>query len=382
MAGPADSQAFGLRLDVRQVNTLLLVLSGSWRTRHGLPETSEVEATLSRHAGLHRVSFETSHLGDWDSALVSFLMRLEALTAERDLELDVSNLPRGARRLLKLALAVPEARGTQTRAEPKSLAPRLGIRTLAALQAFDEVTGFIGEVTLMFGRFLAGRANYRRSDFVLMLQESGARALPIVTLISLLVGLILAFVSAIQLEPFGAGIYVADLVGIAMAREMAPIMTGIVMAGRTGAAIAAQIGAMQSNEEIDALTTLGLSPIDFLVLPRMLALILMMPLLCIYADVMGILGGWIVGVGTLNLTSTAYWTETRLAVDLSDFAIGLVKSVVFGAIVAIAGCLRGLQSGRNAAAVGDAATAAVVTGIVGIIVADAVFAVVTNALGI
>src|SRR3546814_507817 len=153
---------------------------------------------------------------------------------------------------------------------------------------------FLGETALMFGRFLAGLATYRRPDFLLTLQECGAQALPIVTIISLLVGLILAFVGAVQLEQFGAEIYVADLVGIAMAREMGAIMTGIVMAGRTGAAFAAQIGTMQGNEEIDALTTLGISPIDFLVLPRMLALMLMMPLLCIYADLTGILGGWLV----------------------------------------------------------------------------------------
>jgi phospholipid/cholesterol/gamma-HCH transport system permease protein len=212
--------------------------------------------------------------------------------------------------------------------------------------------------------------------------DCGAAALPIVTLISFLVGLILAFVGAVQLQQFGAQIYVADLVGIAMAREMGALMAAIIMSGRTGAAFAAQLGTMQVNEEIDALSTFGLSSMDFLVLPRMIALIAMMPLLCIYADLMGILGGALVGVGMLHLSVTQYANETIQGVHLSDFAVGLVKSSVFGVIVAIAGCMRGIQSGRSASAVGLAATSAVVTAIVFIIVTDGLFAVLTNVLGV
>jgi phospholipid/cholesterol/gamma-HCH transport system permease protein len=214
------------------------------------------------------------------------------------------------------------------------------------------------------------------------MQECGARALPIVSLISLLVGLILAFVGAIQLQQFGAQIYVADLVGIAMVREMGAMMTAIVMAGRTGAAFAAQLGTMQVNEEIDAFSTLGFSPIDFLVLPRMLALILMMPLLCIYADAMGILGGALVGVAMLDLTITEYFIETQGAIDMVDIMVGVVKSAVFGVLVALAGCLRGIQCGRSAQAVGLATTSAVVMGIVFIIVTDGIFSVITEAVGI
>ncbi|UCF33990.1 MAG: ABC transporter permease [Phycisphaerales bacterium] len=241
---------------------------------------------------------------------------------------------------------------------------------------------FIGEATIALGAFLRGRASYRRSELMLIIQECGAQALPIVSLISFLVGLILAFVGAVQLMQFGAQIYVADLVGIAMVREMGAMMAAIIMAGRTGAAFAAQLGTMTVNEEIDALKTLGISPMEFLVLPRMLALILMMPLLCLYADLVGMLGGLLVGVGMLDITFVEYFNQTVGAVDLNDIALGVVKSAVFGVLVALSGCLRGMQSGRSASAVGVAATSAVVTAIVFIIVTDAIFAVVTNIIGV
>ena len=217
---------------------------------------------------------------------------------------------------------------------------------------------------------------------MLFLQQCGAQALGIVTLISFLVGLILAFIGAVQLRKFGAQIYVADLVGLAVTREMGAIMTGVILAGRTGAAFAAQLGTMQVNEEIDALLTMGISPMEFLVLPRMLALMLMMPLLCVYADLVGILAGLLVSTTLLQMPLLEYLNETRRAVDLVDCGIGVCKSVVFGALVALAGCLRGMQSGRSAAAVGAAATSAVVTGIVWIIASDGLFAVLMERLGI
>ncbi|MEE9146976.1 MAG: ABC transporter permease, partial [Candidatus Tectomicrobia bacterium] len=232
------------------------------------------------------------------------------------------------------------------------------------------------------GKFVLGRARFRRSDLALILQETGSQALPIVSLISFLVGLILAFMGAVQLQQFGAQIYVADLVGLGMAREMAAIMTGIIMSGRTGAAFAAQLGTMQVNEEIDALTTMGISPMEFLVLPRILALALMMPLLCVYAILLGCLGGVVVATGMLDLSLTEYLNETVQAVGVTDIAVGVFKGAVFGVVVAIAGCLRGMQCGRSAQAVGTAATSAVVMGIVLIIVLDGIFAVITQTLGV
>ena len=223
---------------------------------------------------------------------------------------------------------------------------------------------------------------FRKTDLMLMLETCGGQALPIVSLISFLVGLILAFVGAIQLKLFGAEIYVADLVGIAMVRLMAAIMTGIVMAGRTGGAFAAQLGTMQVNQEIDALRTMGISPMEFLVLPRMLALMIMMPLLCLYANIMGIFGGMVVGVYMLDIGFMQYFNETVAAVRFWDLGIGLFSGFLFGVIVALAGCMRGMECGRSASAVGDAATSAVVTAIVGIIVTTAMITVICNILGI
>jgi phospholipid/cholesterol/gamma-HCH transport system permease protein len=241
---------------------------------------------------------------------------------------------------------------------------------------------FIGGALLAVFALLHGKARFRRADLAVYIQDCGARALPIVTLISFLVGVILAFVGTVQLRKFGGQIYVADLVGIAMAREMGAMMTAIIVAGRSGAAFAAQIGSMQANEEVDALTTMGLSPMQFVVLPRMIALMLMMPLLTLYADVLGIVGGAFVSVTMLGLTLTQYFHETQSILSLTDFAMGLVKGTVFGVLVAFAGCLRGMQCGRSSAAVGMAVTSAVVTGIVFIIVSDAILTVVYNALGL
>jgi phospholipid/cholesterol/gamma-HCH transport system permease protein len=241
---------------------------------------------------------------------------------------------------------------------------------------------FIGEAALAFIKLLRGQASFRWSDVLALMQASGSQALPIVSLISGLIGLILAFMGAIQLRQFGAQIYVADLVGIGMTREMGAVMTGIIMAGRTGAAFAAQLGTMQVNEEIDAYTTLGISPMEFLVLPRMLALVLMMPLLCVYADLLGMLGGVVVATGMLDVSLVQYMNQTQAAVNLTDVALGVAKSGLFGVLIALAGCLRGMQCGRSASAVGDAATSAVVTGIVFIIATDGLLAVLTEAMGV
>jgi phospholipid/cholesterol/gamma-HCH transport system permease protein len=248
--------------------------------------------------------------------------------------------------------------------------------------AVQTALAFLGDGALSFARFVTGRARYRRVDLMIVLQACGAEALPIVTLISVLVGMILAFVGAVQLQRFGAEIYVADLVAIAMVREMGCIMTGIIMAGRTGSGFAAELGTMKVTQEIDALTTLGISPMDFLVLPRLLALSIMMPLLCIYSDLLGIIGGGLVSAGMLDITPVMYWNETLQALSLKSYFMGIGKSVIFGVIVALTGCLRGMQSGNSSSAVGDAATSAVVTSIVLIVVADGLFAVVFNVLGI
>jgi phospholipid/cholesterol/gamma-HCH transport system permease protein len=328
------------------------------------------------------VKIDAKQLTAWDSGLLTFLVGLERHCRDKGISLVRDGLPAGVQRLLTLALAVPERKDARRSAERKGLLTSVGERVIALGKGSLSTLAFVGEAMIALGRFARGRARFRGSDLVLTLQQCGAQAFPIVSLISFLVGLILAFVGAVQLRQFGAQIYVADLVGIAMVREMGAIMTGIVMAGRTGAAFAAQLGTMQVNEEIDALTTLGLSPMEFLVLPRMLALALMMPLLCVYADLMGMVGGLLIGVGMLDLGFLQYVQQTREAISLTNVSIGLAKASIFGVLVAVSGCLHGIRSGRSASAVGSAATSAVVTGIVAIIVCDAIFAVILEVIGI
>jgi phospholipid/cholesterol/gamma-HCH transport system permease protein len=361
---------------------LQVVLAGAWLRVHPAPVTTELEKALGERPGLRQVSFDCAELQAWDSSLLTFLLRLIERGEKDGFDLLQEGLPEGVRKLLHLACAVPPKKVARRDTSEEPLLSRIGSKVLGALAEGGGMLAFLGESVQAFGRLLLGRARFRRSDFTLLLQECGIQALSIVSLISVLVGLILAFVGSIQLQAFGAQIYIADLVGIAMAREMGAMMTAIIMAGRTGAAFAAQLGTMEVNEEIDALKTLGFSPMEFLVLPRMLALILMMPLLCLYADLMGILGGALVGVGMFDLTPAQYLVQTSGALGLDDFAVGLVKSSFFGILVALSGCYRGIRCGRSASAVGAAATSAVVMAIVLIILSDGLFAVLTNVLGI
>ncbi|MFN8640704.1 MAG: ABC transporter permease [Candidatus Binatia bacterium] len=277
---------------------------------------------------------------------------------------------------------MPERQGARGGGERAGFLARVGERAAGAWDGAHAFLSFIGELAVAGGRAVRGRARYRGSDLLLFMQQAGADALPIVTLISFLVGVIMAFVGAIQLEKFGAEIYVADLVGIAVVHEMGALMTGIIMAGRTGAAFAAQLGTMKVTQEIDALTTMGLDPMEFLVLPRALALCLMMPLLALYANLVGIIGGAVIASGMLGLTPEVYFNHLFAAVHIADLVGGVFKAAVYGVLVAVAGCLRGMQSGSSASAVGDAATSAVVTGIVLIVCACGLLAVVFYVLKI
>jgi phospholipid/cholesterol/gamma-HCH transport system permease protein len=372
----------GLRCVRTGVERLQVFLTGAWLRQYPAPVTAELEKALGERPGLRQVSFDCAELQAWDSSLLTFLLRLIQRGEKDGFDVLQEELPQGVLKLLHLASAVPPKKAARRETAEESLLFRIGSRVLGALAEGGSMLAFLGESVQAFGRLLRGRARFRRSDFTLLLQECGIQALSIVSLISVLVGLILAFVGSIQLQAFGAQIYIANLVGIAMAREMGAMMTAIIMAGRTGAAFAAQLGTMEVNEEIDALKTLGFSPMEFLVLPRMLALILMMPLLCLYADLMGILGGALVGVGMFDLTPAQYLVQTSGALGLNDFAVGLVKSSFFGILVALSGCYRGIRCGRSASAVGAAATSAVVMAIVLIILSDGLFAVLTSVLGI
>jgi phospholipid/cholesterol/gamma-HCH transport system permease protein len=365
-----------------EAETLLIRLSGSWRLRDELPAAEEVEGHLAAGPQVRRIVFDADEVTAWDTGLLTFLHRLLDQAGQQHIETDLEGLPAGARRLLRLAAAVPEDEGGRRHRPPRAWLARIGQRTLDAWEAGHEMVSFVGEACLVALRFCVGKARFRRIDLLTLIQDCGARALPIVTLISFLVGLILAFMGAVQLRQFGAQLYVADLVGLGMTREMGAIMTGVIMAGRTGAAFAAQLGTMRVNEEIDALTTLGISPMEFLVLPRTMALVLMMPLLCVYADLIGMAAGGLVATTLFKLSPVEYLVETRQAVDLIDCALGIFKSALFGVLIALAGCLRGMQCERSASAVGAAATSAVVTSIVWIIASDGLFAVLSEQLGL
>jgi phospholipid/cholesterol/gamma-HCH transport system permease protein len=362
---------------------LLIRLGGDWSAGNYLPQVTAFQREVAPSPGkIGKVAFDTRLLTNWDSRLPAFLIKVIELCAQSEIQVDREGLPAGVTRLLDLAAAVPERKGSRRESARVPILDRIGGSAVNYWRSTLELLIFIGEIAQSFMRMITGRARFHRSDLLLIIQESSIEALPIVSLISLLVGLILAFVGAIQLKYFGAQIYVADLVGIGMVRAMGAIMTGIIMAGRTGASFAARIGTMQVNEEIDALQTTGISPIDFLVLPRLLAMALIMPLLTLYADFMGILGGLIVGVIGLDLNMIEYYNKTTEAVSLTNVWIGVFSGFVFGIIVALAGCLRGMQCGRSASAVGDATTSAVVTGIVSIVVATAIITISCNILGI
>jgi phospholipid/cholesterol/gamma-HCH transport system permease protein len=359
----------------------LVRLAGVWSIRSELPDAEELAKEVIA-LGHRAVRFDASAVERWDSGLLIFLTRTEQLLGEQNVSVDRAGLPDGVRAMLSLAEAVPEragARGSGTRETPMA---RLGAAVLRVWSRGAEAVEFLGACVIAFVQVMRGKARFRRSDLSLYMQEAGVEALPIVTLISFLVGTILAFVGAVQLEQFGAEIYVANLVGVAMVREMGAMMTAIVMAGRTGAAYAAALGSMKVNQEVDALATMGISPLEFLVVPRMIALALMMPLLCLYSDAVGILGGATVGILGLGLSPVTYYQYTKWAVKLDDLFGGLLKAAVYGVLIALFSCLRGMQSGSSSSAVGDATTKAVVSSIVAIISACGIFAVVFYVLGI
>jgi len=374
--------SYQLTFSTAGADSLLVTLAGSWETRHHLPETGRLESWLDDHPGTRRIGFDSTTMTVWDSALLTFLVRVSELAGKNDIQVDQSGLPDGVRRLLQLATAVPERKGARRSTGKTPFLARVGKQAVAAADSATAALAFLGEVSLSLARLLRGRAQFRWSDLWLTVQQTGAQALGIVALISFLVGMILAYIGAAQLVNFGATMYVADLVGIGMARAMGAMMTGIIMAGRTGAAFAAQLGTMQVNEEIDALETLGISSMDFLVLPRMLALILMMPLLTIYSDLFGILGGLFVSVTAFDIGIVEYLHRTQEAVKVRHIMVGLTEASVYGVLVAVAGCYQGIKCGRSSSAVGAAATSAVVSGILLIVIATAILTVIFNVLGI
>lgn len=370
-----------LIFDYSLPKTLLIKLSGDWRISAGFISVNEVSSQLASHPDIIQINFNVSPDLKWDSGLVAFLLKLIKECAHKSIQVAREGLPREAQKLLELALKEHEKKiSLQKEREP--FFEEIGEKVFKIGESWAVGLDFLGDITVSLGRLIKGKAYFRRDDFMFLVQRCGADSVLLVSLISLLVGMILAFVASIQLKMFGAQIYIADIVGIAMVRVLSAVMTGIIVSGRIGASFSAELGMMQANEEIDALKTLGVSPVEFLVIPRILALVLMMPILTIYADLMAILGGFIISIWMFHLNPLEYLNHTQHAVHLSYAWIGLIHSFVFGVIIAVAGCLRGIECERNAAGVGRATTSAVVTSITGIVIATAIITFICQILGI
>jgi phospholipid/cholesterol/gamma-HCH transport system permease protein len=371
-----------LAFDYSTPKTLLIKLSGDWHMSTGLISESVVTSQLASHPDIVQINLSVSEDLKWDSGLVSFLLKLIRECEQKKIQVAREGLPQEAQKLLALALKVHE----KTNIAPvKTRGPwleRVGEKALKVEESLRKVLDFIGDITVSLGRLITGKVFFRWDDFLLLIKRCGVDTLMLVSLTSLLVGMILSFVGSIQLKMFGAQIFVADIVAIGMVRVLSAVMAGIIVSGRIGASFAAELGMMQANDEIDALKTLGVSPVEFLVVPRVLALILMMPLLTIYADLMGLVGGFLISISVLHLNPIEYINNTQHAVKLSFVWIGLIHSFVFAVIIAVAGCLRGIQCERDAAGVGKATTSAVVTAITGIVIATAIITFICQILGV
>ncbi|MDR2806909.1 MAG: ABC transporter permease [Puniceicoccales bacterium] len=365
-----DSEYLQMHWDA---HVLTLQCFGTWPTASASADTEEFDRRFLGFKDIQKIVLDTSQLQGITSSFLLFFKNLQCWTKGHHIALVTENLPESVLRIFKLSQTT-ESQPPKNSAN-FSFIYRLGCGTLDFFSNLKKSLSFFLAILAALYQLLFQRPKNFMGNLFPFIQQTGVEALPIVALISALVGLIMAFVSVTQLERFGASIYVADLVSLAMTREMGCLMTGVIMAGRTGAAFAASIGSMQVNEELDALQTFGINKITYLVLPRVVALMLMMPLLCIFSDLIGIIGGMISALPFINCSMTQYLLQMKRALRLNDVSIGLVKSFFFGVIVAGVGCCKGIQCGRNAAAVGNATTAAVVQGITWIIIADAIFAV-------
>jgi phospholipid/cholesterol/gamma-HCH transport system permease protein len=358
----------------------VLTLTGDWIAQTGdIPELpADVFAAVPAGRPL---KVDMAGVTRWDSGLIEFLWDAKRAATTAGAQIDTANLPDATRKLLGL---LPD-RSTDLQTLPRRrFRPLrwLGGETIALLTEIGTLTALLAATATGGTRALSGRARMRGVDLLGNIRDAGPSALIIVSTVNFLIGAILAFVGAVQLRKFAADIYVADLVGLALVREMAAVMTAIIMAGRTGGAYAARIATMQGNEEIDALQVFGIPVSDYIVLPSILALVFTMPFLYLYGCLVGMLGGFVVSIAMLNITGAGYLNQTLNAVPFDQFIFGFVKSIAFAILIGVTSCRIGLKAGRSAADVGSAATSAVVTGIVGVIALDAVFAVLADVFGL
>jgi len=306
-----------------------------------------------------------------DGAGVALLVEL--LRHPREAKIEVANLKPAFATLLAQYNAPVFDHDLDPEPKRGPVVEEIGRHAFKIWRDMRDQVAFIGHATAALGRAFRRPTSVRWGDVWHICEQFGVDGLPIVTLISLLLGMILAFQSAVPMKRFGAEIFVADLIGLAMLRELGPLMTAILLAGRSGAAFAAEIGTMRVNQEVDALSTMGLDPVSFLVTPRIIAAVLMTPLLTLYSDLVGLVGGAIT-MSSFSIPVVTFLKEVDSAVSMTDFLAGFIKSFVFAVTVAGIGCLRGLQTSAGASAVGEAATRAVVTGIILLVAIDGLFA--------
>ena len=342
---------------------------------------SDLYQALNNH-NIKNIVIDATNLKEWDSSLLLILFKLKQISSLKNIKFKTKNLPVGLDKMLELALAVPEHKDIEPKQKKESALENLGSWGLSIYKIFNKGLDFTLECFGAFFKFIRGKSSARKIDFIFAFEECAPNAIGIVALISFMVGLILAFVGAIQLKTFGAQVYVASLVTIGMIRIMGAIMVGIIMSGRTGASFAATIGTMQVNEEIDALKTMGIEWSEFLVAPRMTALIIAMPFLTMWADFFGMLGGAVVGITALDIPAGEYWKYAWSAWSMKIFWVGIFHGFIFGFIIAVCGCYYGINASKNADGVGVATTKAVVSSIVWLIVATGIITLIFERLGI
>ncbi|VGO13760.1 putative phospholipid ABC transporter permease protein MlaE [Pontiella desulfatans] len=335
-----------------------------------------------RQKGIESIILEGSGIEYCDGAGSALLVYVRQAARRLNAQLEFQGLQPGIAGMLELypihEWAEPDV---PSPASGRGLVEEIGKTFWTTLMGLRDHIAFLGELSLGLAKAIVRPAGVRAKDFLIVVEESGPKALPIISMLGFLVGLIMAFQGAVLMKQFGAEIYIADFVGISVARELGPLITAIIVAGRTGSAFAAELGTMKVNEEIDALTTMGLDPVRFLVIPRVLAATLMTPLLAVMTNLAGFMGGAVVMKG-LQFPLVTYVNRLLGAVTAADYLGGLAKALVFGFLIAAAGCNCGLRTGEGASAVGNSATRAVVSSITMIVIADGIFAVLFYYLGI
>lgn len=370
-----------LEIQYPETSRILLKLSGDWAVTAHLPVITDVVNGIKSHPDVQILDIDATHVSRFDSGLVVWLMKVERFCKQENIDFHRANLPEGVQRLFHLAHEIPP-RGFVHEEEDKSFLGNLGGAGRRLWRRINQLFEIIGATLLGFFRLMFGKAIFVPREILRFMQTGGHEALGIVSLTAFLIGVTLAIIGITQLEKYGAESFIANIEVIGVLRELGCLITGIVMSGRTAASYAAEIGSMQVHEELDALHSLAISRIDFLVLPRVIAMLITMPLLVVYANVIANFGGLFFSVLVLKVSYLEYINQAREAFEISDFNISLIKAFIFGYFIAIAGCLRGIHCERSVSAVGDAATSAVVLAMILVIMSNVVIDLMLFALGI